>query len=97
MAGGVGLVIAALASWTRWPGISLIALVSVLIVLPAAVLYGWQGVHAFWMNTQLGMHYGVWAWASAILPPFLGLVATGLSWVRFRRLSSLFLPGTTAR
>jgi hypothetical protein len=66
-------------------------------VLPAAVLYGWQGVHAFWMNTQVGMHYGFWAWALAILPPFLGLVAAGLSWVRFRRLSSLFLPGTTAR
>jgi hypothetical protein len=96
LAGGVGLVIAALGSWTRWPGISLIAMVSVLIVLPAAVLYGWQGVHAFWINTQLGMHFGLWAWASAILPPFLGLVAAGLSWIRFRRLSSLFLPGTTA-
>ena len=95
LAGGVGLVIAALGSWTRWPGVSLIALVSVLVVLPAAVLYGWQSVLAFWMNT--GMHYGLWAWASAILPPFLGLVAARLSWVRFRRLSSPFLPGTTAR
>ena len=97
LAGGVGLVIAALGSWTRWRGISLIALVSVLVVLPAAVLYGWQSVHAIWINTQLGMQYGLWAWASAILPPFLGLVAAGLSWIRFRRLSSLFLPGTTAR
>lgn len=95
MAGGVGLVIAALGSWTRWPGISLIALVSVLIVLPAAVLYGWQGVRASWINTELGMHYGFWGWASAILPPFLGLVAAGLSWVRFRKLSSLSLSGTT--
>ena len=89
LAGGVGLVIAALGSWTRSRGISLIALVSVLVVLPAAVLYSWQGVHAFWMNTQLGMHYGLWDWASTILPPFLGLVAAGLSWIRFRRLSSL--------
>jgi hypothetical protein len=97
LAGGVGLVIAALGSWTRWPGISLIAMVSVLIVLPAAVLYGWHGVHAFWINTLLGMHYSLWAWTSAILPPFLGLVAAGLSWVRFQRLSSFFLPGTTAR
>jgi hypothetical protein len=97
LTGGVGLVIAALGSWTRSRGISLIALVSVLVVLPAAVLYGWQGVHAFWINTQLGMHYGLWAWASAILPPFLGLVAAGLSWIRFQRLSSLFLLGTTAR
>lgn len=92
VAGGVGLVIAALGSWTRWPGISLIALVSVVVVLPAAVLYGWQGVHAQWINTQLGMHYGLWAWALAILPPFLGLVAAGLSWIRFRRLSSLDPP-----
>jgi hypothetical protein len=90
LAGGVGLVIAALGSWTRRPGISLIALVSVLIVLPAAVLYGWQSFRAFWINTQHGMHYGSWAWASAILPPFLGLVAAGLSWARFRRLSSRF-------
>jgi hypothetical protein len=97
LAGGVGLVIAALGSWTRWPGISLIALVSVLIVLPAAVLYGMQQVHAYWFNTQLGFHYGLWAWASATLPPFLGLVAAGLSWIRFRRLSSLFLSGATAR
>ena len=96
LAGGVGLVIAALGSWTRSRGISRIALVSVLVVLPAAMLYGWQSVHAFWINTQLGMHYGLWAWASAILPPFLCLVAAGLSWIRFRRLSSLFLPGTTA-
>src|SRR4051794_18216845 len=36
LAGGVGLVIAALGSWTRWPGISIIALVSVFVVLPAA-------------------------------------------------------------
>jgi hypothetical protein len=97
LAGGVGLVIAALGSWTRRPGMSLIAFVSVLIVLPSAVLYGWQSVRAFWINTQLGMHFGLWAWASAILPPFLGLVAAGLSWVRFRRLSSLVLSGTTAR
>jgi hypothetical protein len=76
---------------------SLIALVSVLIVLPWAVLYGCHGVRAFWLNTQLGMHYGLWLWASAILPPFLGLVAAELSWVRFRRLSSFVLPGTTAR
>ena len=97
LAGGVGLVIAALGSWTRSRGISRIALVSVLVVLPAAVLYGWQSVHAFSINTQLGMHYGLWAWASAILRPFLCLVAAGLSWIRFRRLSSLLLPGTTAR
>ena len=101
LAGGVGLVIAALGSWTRWSGISLIAMVSVLIVLPAAVLYGWQAVHAFWINTKLGStstySYGLWDWASAILPPLLGLLAAGLSWVRFRRLSSFFLPGTTAR
>jgi hypothetical protein len=97
LVGGVGLVIAALGSWTRWRTIGIIALVSVLVVLPAALLYGWESVHAFWFNTQLGMHYGLWAWSSAILPPFLGLAAAGLSWIRFRRLSSLFLPGTTAR
>lgn len=97
LAGGVGLVIAALGSWTQRPGMSLIALVSVLIVLPSAVLYGWQGVRANWINTQLGMHYGLWAWASAILPPFLGLLAAGLSWTRFRRLSSLVSSGITAR
>jgi hypothetical protein len=90
LAGGVGLVIAALGSWIRRPGISLIALVSALMVLPAAVLYGWQSFRAFWINTKHGMHYGCGAWASAILPPFLGLAAAGLSWARFRRVSSLF-------
>jgi hypothetical protein len=87
LAGGVGLVIAALGSWTRSRGISLLALVSVLVVLPAAVLYGWQDVRASWINTQLGMHYGLWVWTSAILPPFLCLVAAGLSWIRLLRLS----------
>jgi len=85
LAGGVGLVIAALGSWTRWQGATVIALVSVIIVLPAAVLYACQNGHAFWMNTQLGMHFGLWAWPSAILPPFLDVVAAGLSWVRLRR------------
>jgi len=94
LAGGVGLVIAALGSWIRRPGISLIALVSVLIALPAAVLYGWTSFRAFWINTKLGMHYDSWAWASAILPPFLGLAAAGLSWARFRRLSSLLKSST---
>jgi hypothetical protein len=84
LAGGVGLAIAALGSWTRWQGANVIALISVLIVLPAAVLYGWNGVHAFWIDTQHGMHFGLWAWSSAILPPFLGVAAAGLSWVRFR-------------
>lgn len=96
--GGLGLALATVGCWIGWPGISLIALLSALIVLPAATLYGWQeGVRPFWLNTQLGRHYGLWAWASAILPPFLGLVVAGLSWVRLRRFSSLFLPGTTAR
>jgi hypothetical protein len=97
LAGGAGLVIAALGSWMRWRGISLIALVSVLIVLPAAVLYGWQNGRASWLNSQLGMHFGLWEWASAILPPFLDLMAAGMSWIRFRRLSSLFGSGATTR
>ena len=84
LAGGVGLLIAALVSWTRWQGANVIALVSVLIVLPAAVLFGWEGVHAYWIDTQLGMHFGLWAWSSVILPPFLGVVVAGLSWVRLR-------------
>jgi len=85
--GCIGLLIAALGSWTRRPGISLTALVSVLVVLPAAVLYGWQSVYAFTINTKLGMHYGLWAWASAIIPPFLCLAAAGFSWLRFRQFS----------
>ncbi len=97
LAGGVGLVIAALGFWTRWPSINLIALVSALIVMPAAVLYGWQDVYAMLIDTRLGMHFGAWRWISATLPPFLGLLAAGLSWVRFRKLSSLPLVSTPAR
>jgi hypothetical protein len=77
LAGGVGLIIAAIGSWSRRPGISLLALISAFIVLPAAVLYGWGSVHVFWHNTKVGLHYSIWAWASAILPPFLCLVAAG--------------------
>jgi hypothetical protein len=88
LVGGAGLAIASLGSWTRWRAVSLIALASALVVLPAAVLYGWQSASAFWVNTHLGMHYEPWAWVSAILPPFLGLTAMVLSWVRFRRLTA---------
>jgi hypothetical protein len=84
LAGGVGLIIAAPLSWTRWPGTNVIALVSVLIALPAAVLYGWQGVRANSLNMQVGMQFGLWNWSSVILPPFLGVVAAGLSWARLR-------------
>ena len=87
LVGGAGLAIASLGSWTRWRAVSLIALVGALVVLPAAVLYGWQSTNAFWINTHLGMHYGPQAWASAILPPFLGLTVVAWSWARFRRLT----------
>ena len=96
LVGGVGLIITALLSWTRWPGTNVIALVSVLIVLPAAVLYGWQGVRANWLNTQLEMHFGLWNWSAAILPPFLGAVAAGLSWGRFRSQSHSPVAGATS-
>jgi hypothetical protein len=86
LAGSVGLVIAAVGAWTRRPGLSVVALISILIVLPAAVLYGWQSVYAFWANTKLGLHYSLLAWTSAILPPFLCLVAARISWIRFRQL-----------
>jgi hypothetical protein len=88
LVGGAGLAVASLGSWTRWRAVSLIALVSALLVLPSAVLYGWLTAKAFWMNTRLGMHFGPWAWASAILPPFLGLAAVVFSWTRFRRLTT---------
>jgi hypothetical protein len=84
LAGGMGLVIAALGSWTRWRGANVIALISLLIVWPAAMLYGWQGVHAYWIDTQLGMHFSLWVWSSAILPPLLGVVGAALSWARVR-------------
>ena len=84
LAGGVGLIIAALSSWTRWRGTHVIALVSIVVVLPAALLYGWQAVRANWLNSQLGMHFGVWSWSSAILPPLLCVAAAGLSVLRLR-------------
>ena len=97
LAGGVGLVIAALASWTRSPGISIFAIVCILVVLPAAVMFGWQSVRAFSNNTQHGYHYGWGAWASAILPPFLTLLAVALSWIRLRSLRSFAVRDTAAR
>lgn len=86
LVGGAGLVIAALGSWSPWRAFSLIALVSVVVVLPASVLFCRQDAWAMWVNSGLGYHFGAWRWASAILPPFLDLAALWLSWVRFRRL-----------
>ena len=85
LAGGVGLIIAALGSWTRRPSVSVIALVSVLVVLPEAVLYSWQNTQASVTNTKLGMHYSLWAWTSDILPSVLCLGAGALSWIRLRK------------
>jgi hypothetical protein len=86
LVGGAGLAGAALGAWTRWPAVSLIAFVSALVVLPAALLYGWQSANAFWVNSHLGYHYGAWVWASAILPSVLGPAAAVFSWIRFKRL-----------
>jgi hypothetical protein len=86
--GGSGLTIAAFGSWTRWRAVSLIAFVSALLVLPAAVLYGWQSAWAFSVNSRLGYHYGFWVWASAILPPFLGPAVAVFSWIRSRQFAS---------
>ena len=83
--GGVGLAIASLGSWTGSRGISLIALVSALAVLPMAVLFGWGQGRACLINSRLGFHYSVWEWTADILPPFLGLAAVVWSGVRFRR------------
>lgn len=94
LAGGAGLAIASLGSWTRWRTVSLIVLVSAIVVLPAAILYGWQSAYAFWVNSanpHLRMHYGLFAWGAAILPPFLDLAAVAFSWLRFRKLK--FQPG----
>jgi hypothetical protein len=85
LVGGAGLAIASLGSWTGSRGVSLIALVSTLAVLPMAVLFGWGQARACWINSQLGFHYSVWEWTAYILPPFLGLAAAVWSWVRFRR------------
>jgi hypothetical protein len=59
LVGGLGLLVATLGCWSWRRSLSLTALVSVLIVMPAAVLYGWQSVRAFTINTRLGMHYGL--------------------------------------
>ena len=83
--GGIGLTFASLGSCTRWPTVSLIALVSALAVLPMAVLFGWGQARASWIDSHLGFHYSVWQWAAEILPPFLGLAAAVWSGARFRR------------
>lgn len=88
LAGGAGLMIASFGSWTRWRMLSLLALLSAVFVLPAAVFYGWQTTHAIWINSHHSIHYSPWTWASAILPPFLDLAALALSWLRFQRLSA---------
>lgn len=90
LAGGTGLIIASFGSWTRWRMLSLLGLVSAMTVLPAAILYGWQNTHAMWINTHHSIHYRPWAWASAILPPFLDLAAIAVSWSRLQRLSVQF-------
>jgi hypothetical protein len=84
--GGAGLVIAALGSWSHWRPFSFIAMVSVMVVFPASVLFGRQDAWAMWVNSGLGYYFGAWRWSLAILPPFVDSAALWLSWVRFREL-----------
>lgn len=87
LVGAAGLALASLGSWTRWRSVSMTALVSAVVVLPAAVLYGWQSANAMWINSHRGMHYGTPLWTAAILPPILDLAAVAFSWARFRQLT----------
>lgn len=89
LVGAAGLALTSLGSWTRWRTVSMTALVSAVVVFPAAVLYGWGDAHAMWMNSHHGLHYsyGPVAWTTAILPPFLDVAAVAFSWARFRRLT----------
>ena len=93
LVGAAGLAIASLGSWTRWRAVSLTALVSAVVVFPAAILYGWQSSNAMWNNSHHGMHYGPPLWTAAILPPVLDLAAVAFSWVRLRKLA-INLPAT---
>lgn len=97
LAGGAGLAIASLGSWTRSRAVSLIALVSALAELPMAVLFGWGQARACWIDSQHGFHYSVWEWAAEILPTFLGLAAAVWSWVRFRRFAVRLPESPVAR
>ena len=67
--------IAAFGSWSHSRTFSLIAFVSVIVALPASVLFCRQDAWALRVNSGLGYHFGAWRWASAILPPFLDLAA----------------------
>jgi hypothetical protein len=85
LAGAVGLLIAAVGSWTSSRVLRLIALVGVLVVLPGTVLSCWQGVRAFWYNAQIGFHYGAFAWASVLVPVPLDLAALAWTGVRLQQ------------
>jgi hypothetical protein len=84
LAGAVGLVIAAIGSWTRSRAVSLIALAGALLVLPSAVLFCRAQGGALWHNSQVGFNYGPLAWASVLLPLPLDLAALLLSGLRFQ-------------
>jgi len=90
LVGAVGCLIAALGSWARSRTVSLIGLTSALLVLPAAFVFCRQDGWAFWHYSQMGFHYGLFAWATVLLPvpfDFAALLLSGLRFRQFRRLS----------
>ncbi len=97
LVGAVGLAIASLGSWTRWRAVSMTALVSAVVVFPAAILYGWESANAMWINSHHGMHYGPPLWIAAVLPPILDLAAVAFSWARFRQLTAKLLAAAPIR
>jgi hypothetical protein len=85
LVGAAGLFLAVFGSWTRSRAVSLIALSSTILVLPAAGLFCWAQGRAFLHNAQIGFHYGPFDWASVFLPVPVDLAALLLSGFRFRQ------------
>jgi hypothetical protein len=74
MFGAVGLLIAALGSWTQWPALSILALGCSLGVLPATILFCWNN--------------GLRTPIVDILAPVFDLTAFIWSWLRFRQFAA---------
>jgi hypothetical protein len=85
LAGAALLLIAALGCWAHNRVLPVVALVSILLVLPASALSCRSGITADWYNSSHNsFHPSLFAWVSDLLPVPLDLAALVWSAMRFR-------------
>lgn len=87
LVGTTGLLVAALGSLSRLRSMSVIAFLSIVLVLPQVMLSGWNQAHNFYADRGLWADPSWETWTLSFLPTFLCLAGAAVSLTRFQEKS----------